>query len=215
MGKRSNNVFLRHIEDDHWHDIRVYHVENEIIWRNAAIIMLFMLVSVVIIAMYFVNEDKHKTIVYEKDDRGNLTLLGIASKSFNVDNKIIAQQLASFIVALREVPLDINLRRRNIKLVHSCLDPKLIPNINKMILDQYNKAKDDSLYIELLSIKPLAGNNSWVISWKELNNKNEVSYWSTTITFSRIESVDKNIQLYNPTGLFIKYINPVMDINSK
>jgi type IV secretory pathway TrbF-like protein len=215
MKKKVDNVFLKHIEEDHWHDIRVYHIENEIIWRNAAIIMLFMLVSVVIIAMYFVNEDKHKTIVYEKDDRGNLTLLGIANKTFNVDNKIIAQQLASFIVALREVPLDINIRRRNIKLVHSFVDAKLISAINKMIIEQYNKVKDDILYIELLSIKPLAGNNSWVISWKEITNKNEISYWSTTVTFNRFDAVDKNIQLFNPIGLIIKYINPVMDINSK
>lgn len=215
MSKKNSNSFLKHIEEDHWHDIRVYHVENEIIWRNAAIIMLFMLVSVVIIAMYFVNEDKHKTIVYEKDDRGNLTLLGIASKTFNIDNKIVAQQLATFIVALREVSLDNNLRRRNIKLVHSFVDAKLIPMINKMILEQYNKARDDILYIELISIKPLVGNKSWVISWKEANNKNEVSYWSTTLTFIRVDSVDQNIQFYNPTGLVIKYINPVMDINSK
>jgi type IV secretory pathway TrbF-like protein len=215
MTTKEKNVFLKHIEEDHWHDIRAYHVENETIWRNIAIMMLFMLIIVAIIAMYFVNQDKHKTLIYEKDDRGNLTLLGIANKSFDIDNKIIAQQLANFIIALREVSIDINIRRRNIKLVHSFINAKLTTSVDKMIIEQYNRVKDDNLAIELLSIKPLEGNNSWVVNWRETSTKNDVSYWSTTITFNRNDVVDSTVQLYNPAGLVITYVNPVLDINSK
>jgi type IV secretory pathway TrbF-like protein len=174
-----------------------------------------MLIIVAIIAMYFVNQDKHKTLIYEKDDRGNLTLLGIANKSFDIDNKIIAQQLANFIIALREVSIDINIRRRNIKLVHSFINAKLTTSVDKMIIEQYNRVKDDNLAIELLSIKPLEGNNSWVVNWRETSTKNDVSYWSTTITFNRNDVVDSTVQLYNPAGLVITYVNPVLDINSK
>ena len=212
---RDKNVFLKHIEEDHWHDIRAYHLHNEIIWRNISIIMLILLVIITITSMYFVNQDKHKTLIYEKDDRGNLTLLGISNKTFNIDNKIIAQQLANFIISLREVSVDINLRRRNIKLVHSFIEPKLIDVVNKMIIEQYKHIKEASISVELISIKPLEGNNSWMISWKEVSNKNELSYWSTTITFKRTDILDNTMQIYNPTGLIITYINPVMDINSK
>jgi type IV secretory pathway TrbF-like protein len=212
---RDKNVFLKHIEEDHWHDIRAYHLYNEIIWRNISIIMLILLVIITITSMYFVNQDKHKTLIYEKDDRGNLTLLGISNKTFNIDNKIIAQQLANFIISLREVSVDINLRRRNIKLVHSFIEPKLIDVVNKMIIEQYKHVKEDSISVELISIKPLEGNNSWMISWREVSNKNELSYWSTTITFKRTDILDNTMQLYNPAGLIITYVNPVMDINSK
>ena len=104
----TNNSFLKQIENDYWFDSRAYHIENEIFWRRIALLCVVITIVITIVSIHYINQDKHKIIVYEKNSLGDLTLLGLASKSLNIDNKIIAHQLANFITALREVPQDIN-----------------------------------------------------------------------------------------------------------
>ena len=91
----ESNVFLSHIEQDNWNDIQAYHIENETIWRNIAVLAIIALVIVAIVSMYFVNQDKHKTLIYEKDSLGNVSFLGIATTTFNIDNKVVAHQLGT------------------------------------------------------------------------------------------------------------------------
>ncbi len=209
----DNNVFLSHIEQDSWNDIQAYHIENESAWRNIAILTIIALVIVAIVSMYLVNQDKHKTLIYEKDSLGNISFLGIATTTFNVDNKVVAHQLANFITALREVPSDIAIRRRNIDLVHKMIDPKLQEAVDKSIIGQYTMAHDSNILLDITSVKPLEGGKSWVISWAERLSSGLTTNWSTTVTFKRLEAVDPNVQLINPIGLFITYIHPVEDIN--
>ena len=213
--QEENNVFLSHIEQDGWNDIQAYHIENETIWRNIAILAIIALVIVAVVSMYFVNQDKHKTLIYEKDSSGNVTFLGIAATTFNVDNKVVAHQLANFIIALREIPSDVAIRRRNIDIVHKMIDPKLQDTVDKSILAQYSKAHEANILVDITSIKPLEGGKSWVVGWVERLSTGEVANWSTTVTFERLETVEPDVQLVNPIGLFITYIHPMQDINDR
>ena len=215
MKDNDNNVFLNHIEQDSWNEIQAYHIEKETAWRNVAILAIIALVIVCVVSMYLVNQDKHKTLVFEKDSYGNLTMLGIADKTFKIDNKMVAHQLANFIVALREVPQDISIRRRNIEIVHKMIDTKLQVAVDKRILEQYNKTNGGTLNVEITSIRPLESGKSWVINWNEQLSTGEISHWGSTITFERLDTVEPDIQLVNPIGLFITYINPTEDINEK
>lgn len=211
----ANNVFLSHIEQDGWNDIQAYHIENESAWRNIAILTIIALVVVAIVSMYLVNQDKHKTLIYEKDSLGNITFLGLATTTFNVDNKVVAHQLANFIVALREVPTDIAVRRRNIDLVHKMIDPKMQEAVDKSIIGQYTIAHETNILVDITSVKPLEGGKTWVISWTERLSSGVTTNWSTTVTFKKLDTVEPNVQLINPIGLFITYIHPVEDINDK
>jgi type IV secretory pathway TrbF-like protein len=166
--------------------------------------------------MYIVNQDKHKTIIFEKDNNGNLITLGLATKTLNVDNKIVAHQLVNFITALREVPQDINVKRRNIDLVHKMIDPKLRKPIDQIIIDQYSKNK--TIMVTLKSIRPMQGGSSWQIAWDEkifdnsgVNLESTVGF-SSIVTFKRLDNPALDVQLVNPIGLFITYIHPVQDI---
>lgn len=211
----NKNVFLSHIEKDDWNNLHAHHIEREIVWRNVAVLAIIALVIVSVVSMYLVNQDKHKTLIFEKDNLGNLTLLGIANKTFNVDNKMVAHQLASFIVALREVPTDVAVRRRNIDIVHKMIDSKIQQTIDKKILEQYTKAGGGEILVDIKSVKPLQGGKSWVISWVEHLDNEQDSNWSTTITFECLDNLTPNIQLVNPIGLFITYVNPTEDIAEK
>jgi len=216
--KAEKNAYLQNIEEDEWNNLEAYHIESKLAWRNIAILAIISLMAVAIYAMYLVSLDKHKTVVFEKDNLGNVTVLGLATKTFNVDNKIIAHQLYNFILALREVPLDVSLKRRNIEIVHKMIDPKIRDYLDKLLIAQYVKARDKEIMVNVTSLKPLEGGKSWEVSWQEsLGNQvgtvEEVSSWSTIITFTRLDTVTPEIEIVNPIGLFIRYVHPVEDIN--
>jgi type IV secretory pathway TrbF-like protein len=213
---KDSNVYLKHIEQDGWNDIQAYHIENSMVWRNIAIIAIIALAVVALLSMYLVNQDKHKTLIYEKDSTGNITFLGLATKTFNIDNKVVAHQLANFITALREVTPDIAIRRRNINIVHKMIDPKIQEALDKMIIGQYTKAENNQILVDITSIKPLQGGKSWVINWVEhISNTSSTTNWSATITFELLDTVEPDVQLINPIGLFVGYIHPTEDIPFK
>ena len=164
--------------------------------------------------MYYVNQDKHKTLVFEKDSNSNITFLGLANKTFTVDNKILAHQLANFIIAFREVPHDVAIKRRNVELVHKMIDAKLQANIDKKIIAQYLKAHGGTIEVAITSVRPLGG-HSWVINWQEHLENGDISNWGSTITFEILDTVEPSIQLINPVGLFVTDINPTEDVNDK
>ncbi len=216
----KQNVYLHQLEKDGWNDIQAYHIENESAWRSVAIVAICALVIVSIFAIYMVNQDKHKVLVFEKDSIGNITTLGLASKTINVDNKIIAHQLANFIIALREVPKDPVLKRRNIDIVHKMMDLAIKAQIDQMFIAQYTKYVDTVIAVDLNQIKPLESGRSWEISWSEEEVLSDGSTgktinYSSVISFIRKDSLDTKTQLVNPIGLLITYIHPVEDINAK
>lgn len=217
----DENIYLSNLEQDSWNDIQAYHIENESAWRILAILAIMALVIVSIFAMNITNQDKHKIIVFEKDGLGNLTTLGIASKTFAVDNKIIAHQLANFIMALREVPKDTVQKRRNIDMLHKMIDTKIRANVDQMLIKQYTRAQDGQITVVLNQIKPLEGGKSWVIGWSEEENLQDIKdvgkvrHYSSVITFNRQDNVDLQTQLINPVGLIVTYLNLVEDVNDK
>ena len=163
---------------------------------------------------------RNKVLVFEKDSLGNITTLGLASKTINVDNKIIAHQLANFTIALREVPKDAVLKRRNIDIVHKMTDPAIKAQIDQMFITQYSKYIDTVIAVNLNQIKPLESGKSWEISWSEQEvladgNTGKTTNFSSVISFIRKDSLDTKTQLVNPIGLLITYIHPVEDINAK
>lgn len=213
----DKNVYLRHIEYDGWNSMHLHHIENQVVWRNLAILAIILLAITALYATYVVNQDRHKIIVLERDSTGNLLTLGLATKTLKVDNKMVAHQLINFITSLREVPQDIAVRRRNINLVHKMITARLGKQIDQMIVGQYSKNK--IIMVTVKSIRPMQGGNSWQIAWHERaednqsHNLEKTAGFSSIISFKRVDDIALDVQLINPTGLFITYIHPVQDIN--
>lgn len=218
--EKTNSPYLEHIGQDHWNEVNAKHIEDSNVWKRMAIIAIISLFIVCLYSLFLINQDKHKTIVFEKDNSGNLQALGIASSTLQVDNRIIAHQLINFITALREAPTDINIKRRNIDLVHKMTDPKIKAQIDQILINQYTKAKNGAaIYIQVTNVKPLAGGKSWSIRWVEdfkgTTNSVVVTNWDATVTFKRLTTSDLATQMINPAGLFIDQINITQDINDK
>jgi len=220
ISEKVKNPILNHLEEDQWNEVQAYHIENESAWRSIAILSILALLLVTAYSLYLINQDKHKVIVFEKDTLGNITTLGIATKTFNIDNKIIAHQLANFIIALREAPEDTNIKRRNIDLVHKMTDPKIKSLVDQVIIGQYTRAKDGQISVDINNIKPIEGGRSWELRWTEkstnlTNNAEGITHWDATVTFKRLNTLDPATQIVNPIGLFITYVNITQDVSDK
>jgi len=233
---RLENVYLTHIAKNKWNDIQAYHIESANAWRFVALIAIVALVIIAFVAMYMINQDKHKILVFERDNLGNLSALGLATKTLNIDNRIVAHQLANFITAIREVPQDVAIKRRNINIVHKMSDSKLHEALDKMFITRYSQAVDGQVLVGIDNIKPLEGGKSWEIRWHENSavgstgsteaaETSEVrvtkslgrdfSNWSAVVTFKRLEILTPEVQLINPAGIFVTYFHPVEDISDK
>lgn len=212
-----DNVYLTHIAKDEWNDVQAYHIETSNAWRFVALIAIIALAIVSVVAMCMVNQDKHKTLVFERDSLGNLSALGLATKTLSIDNKVVAHQLANFITAIREVPQDVAIKRRNINIVHKMADTKLHDILDKMFVARYTNAGDGQVLVVINNIKPLEGGKSWEIRWHEESLPNisakSVTNWSSVVSFKHLDIIDPDVQLINPAGIFISYFHPVEDIS--
>ena len=214
----ETNTYLENIEYKGFSDLRAYHIANERSWRLLALVAILAMSFVSAYAIYTINQDKHKVIVFERDSDNNLIALGIAARSLKVDNKLIAHQLAIFINALREVPLDNNLKKRNINIVHKMVLSKLKNQLDNMLIKSYTDNHDKVVNVIIDRILPLQGNKSWSIHWHEETYNysgellNKTSY-SSIISYIFENNTDMETNLINPLGMFINYINPVQDIN--
>lgn len=216
----KQNAYLASIERDSWLDINSIYIERSSAWRNLAILAIIMCLIVSLSALYLISIDRHKVVVFEKDSKGNLTALGLTSQTMNIDNKIIAHSLVNFIIALREVPPEVNLKRRNIDIVHKMVDANYVSTVDKLIIKQYIAANELSVSVTITSIKPLANSNSWQVNWQENTlspdgSSISVLSYSSSIHFKLLPVEDTDTQIVNPIGLFVDYIAPVQDINDK
>lgn len=218
--EHAKNSYLAHIEQSSWNDIQAYHLTKEATWKILAIISVIALAIVATISILLINQNKHKVLVFEKDSLGNLTTLGIATKTFNIDNKVIAHQIANFIIAIREVPKELSMKKRNINLVHSMVAAANVEYFDKLIINQYHNANGRQITITINRIKPIIKDKSWEVNWQEkIDNEhdiNQMRYFSANISFNLTTDIlDSEIQLLNPTGILISYFNPVADINQR
>jgi type IV secretory pathway TrbF-like protein len=216
----NKNIFLHNLENGSWNDLRSYHRANEGRWRIIAIITIITMGIVSIASMIMINQDKHKVIVFTQDGLGNLTLLGMASKTLTIDNKIVAHQLVNFIYALREAPADLDLKKRNINLIKNMIMPQLNKSIDKLLINQYLKAGRGKIFVTIKQIKPFENEKSWLISWQEQlyspeGNLMKQQNYSSVVSFQHNSNIDNQMQLINPVGLFVSYINPVEDVNDE
>ncbi|MCX8515274.1 MAG: VirB8/TrbF family protein, partial [Burkholderiales bacterium] len=86
--------------------------------------------------------------------------------------------------------------------------------------DQYLKAGRGKILVMIKQIKPFENDKSWLISWLEQlytpeGNMIRQQNFSSVISFHQNNNIDNQMQLINPAGLFISYINPVEDISDE
>ena len=140
---------------------------------------------------------------------------GIPNRELNVDNGMIANQLAVFVENLRQVPSSEAQRKRfenQVKMMStpSLFTSKLLP----MLTDEYTSMGSGEQLVEIKTILPM-GKNLWEVEWVETRDDKPVGNYKATISYE-LNTAGKNPEerLWNFSGLMVKDINILQVIGS-
>jgi len=182
---------------------------NTASWRFIAVFSNVITVIAVIGCIYAANLPNVVPFIFKEDGSGGLTAMGIANQEMHVNQQMIANQISSFIIGLREVPTSVDIKKRYVTRVEMMSTPALFHNVlAKMLKDSYVKAGSSEVFITIKSIIPLS-KNTWELNWVETgtNDTNLGEYKATLSIELSKEFTNSSSLIYNPIGLVVTDIN--------
>lgn len=182
---------------------------NASMWRVFGLISLLICGACIGGLIYIANQPKTVPFLFKEDGSGGITALGIPNTVMRVDNKLIANQLATFIIALRQVPVDLELRKQYVRRVKMMTTSELFNNqLVAMFKSEYkNINSDNSIKVSINTIEPIA-KNTWQIDWTQSVNSIATGKYSAIVTYERDATItDPTLMIFNPLGIIIKDIN--------
>jgi type IV secretion system protein VirB5 len=202
-----DNPYLNNRKD--WNEINGKEKANAAMWRMFALLELIPMILCICGMIYAAQLPDVVPLVFKEDASGGIQVVGIPNRALKVDNGVIANQLAEFVQALRQVPTSDEMRRRNVHRVKMMADPKLFNNqLATMMKDEYSEIGTGEQLINITSILPL-DKGLWEIDWVETKNGVISGKYKTTINYTRNQLPTKNAELllWNFAGIVVKDIN--------
>ncbi len=178
---------------------------NTASWKFIALFSNLVTLIAVIGCIYAANLPNVVPFIFKEDGSGGLTAMGIANQRMQVNSQMVANQLGSFIVALREVPTSVEIKKRYVTRVQMMSSHALFHNVlTKMLKDSYLKAGNTEVIVTFKSIMPLS-KNTWEIDWTEANtNGTSLGNFKAMITVELSkEFKNSSALIFNPLGLVI------------
>lgn len=192
-----------------WNEIIGQEKANAVMWRLVAFISMGITTIAVVGIIYAAQLPDVVPFLFKENGAGGITALGIPNTAYRPDNKIIANQLAEYVSALRQVPLADELRRRNVHRVKMMTDNNLFNSqVAQMMREEYADIGSGEQLIDIKTIMPVA-KNVWQIDWIEIKNGITTGRYKATVNYVQNPQKFKDPEemLWNPVGILIKDIN--------
>lgn len=154
--------------------------------------------------------------MFKEDASGGITALGLAQQEMHVDNKMIANQLATFLTALREVPLSMGIKSQYAKRVSFMSTQQLFSSkFAPMMISRYKDAGTKEVIVNVTAIMP-EKTGLWQIQWTETSQGVETGRYIGLITYEKNNDFkNSEAMISNPLGLVITDININTEIGSE
>lgn len=210
-----DNPYLNNRKD--WNEINGKEKSNAAMWKMFALLQLGVTALAVGGMIYAAQLPDVVPLVFKEDASGGVQVVGIPNKAFQVDNGVIANQLASFVEAVRQVPTSEELRKRNVHLVKMMSSPNLFNNqLVKMLEDEYSAIGSGEQLINITSVL-LISQDQWEVSWDETRNGVLSGRYKATIIYNRSQMPTKQAEqlLWNFAGIMISEFNVAPVIGSQ
>lgn len=182
---------------------------NTASWKFIAWFSNVVTVIAVVGCIYAANLPNVVPFIFKEDGSGGLTAMGIADQEMHINQKMIANQIASFIIGLREVPTSVDIKKRYVTRVQMMSTQPLFHNVlAKMLKESYTKAGNNEIFVTIKSIIPLS-KNTWELNWTETGtNDSKLGEYKATLSIELSKEFKNSSSLiYNPIGLVITDIN--------
>ena len=187
--------------------------------RRTFIISVVSIVFAIIATLFAIKQTANvKTVpfVIMKDSIGNLTPLGIAGgqQGLEVDEKVVVNQLSTYIYDLREVYLNSSdLMLRHIKTLIAMTSQQQQQHIKSIMLEQVKNQQPYRVSINQV-IKISGVTNGWKINWTEDDGSSNLTYYEATVVLTYLPqgSLDMKMMMLNPTGMQVTEFNMVKQL---
>ncbi|MCC2645156.1 MAG: conjugal transfer protein TrbF, partial [Burkholderiales bacterium] len=153
-------------------------------------------------------------MVYMADSKGGLTYSGVVTDVLRITQPMLANQLKDYIIDLRQIPQDIELKDQYMRKVKMMSTPDLFTNsVIPMIKNRYTANEGKTLKVTIKNILPIS-KNTWQIDWEEQVGDMPADRFKGTVTFTLNQDiVDPAILLYDPLGIVVSDININQEIS--
>lgn len=201
------NPYLNNRKD--WNEVYAKEKANAAMWRMFGLINMCITTLAVGGIIYTAQLPSVVPFLFKEDASGGITALGIPTSELKVDNRILANQLATFIVALRQVPNSNEIRSNYVHQVKMMSSANLFSSsLAPMLKEQYVAMSSGTITIKITTILPIA-KDTWEIDWVENKNGVSSSKYKATLNFIRVSVLSKDPYelIWNPLGIIVKDLN--------
>jgi type IV secretion system protein VirB5 len=167
------------------------------------------------IGMIFIgSKSKFIPMVYIADSHGGLVYSGVATDPLKITQPMLANQLADYIVSLRQIPQDMDLKNQYMRKIKIMSAPDLFSNtIIPMVKDRYMGNVGKTVKVAIRNIIPIS-KNTWQLDWDEKIGELPDNRFKGTITFTLNPNItDPAVLLYDPLGIVVNDININQEIS--
>ncbi|MDQ5921631.1 MAG: type secretion system protein TrbF [Pseudomonadota bacterium] len=192
-----------------WNEIIGKEKANTSMWRMFALLELIPMVVAICGMIYASQLPDVVPFIFKEDASGGITALGIPNQELKVDNRMVANQLALFIVTLRQLPSSLEIRKSYVSRVKMMSSATLFQNVlAPMLREEYTAIGTGNQNIKVTTILPV-NKDTWQIDWIEYKNGTETGKYKATVNYIRSPAKykDPNELIWNPLSIVIKDIN--------
>ena len=191
-------------------DIRSADRANAAMWRMIAFILSFITLLAVSGMIWLSSQSKFIPMVFYTDQNGAMGFGGIANQRLKITQPMIANQLKDYIIDLRQLPLDDDLRNQYLRQVKMMTVPDLFNNtLVPAIMERYKSNVGRSIKVNITNVYPVnKGQTTWTVEWDETVGSTTIGSFKGSISFTLDSTiVDPLILLYDPLGMVINDVN--------
>ncbi len=160
------------------------------------------------------SKSKFVPMVFIADSHGGLVYSGVVTDTLKINQPMLANQLADYIVSLRQIPQDMELKNQYMRKVKMMSTADLFTNtVIPMIQDRYMANVGKTVKISVKNIIPI-GKSTWQLDWEEKIGELPANRFKGTLTFTlNPKIVDPAVLLYDPLGIVVSDININQEVN--
>ncbi|MCC2624354.1 MAG: Conjugal transfer protein [Burkholderiales bacterium] len=158
--------------------------------------------------IYIGSKSKYIPMVYMADAHGGLTYSGVATDVLKITQPMLANQLKDYIVDLRQIPQDTELKSQYMRKVKMMSTAELFTNsIIPTVKDRYIANTGKTVKVTIKNVLPIS-KNTWQVDWEEQSGDLPADKFKGTITFTLNQNIeDPAVLLYDPLGIVVSDIN--------
>lgn len=177
-------------------------------WKTVALLTSVVSIFAVSGMIYIGAKSKFIPMVFYTDTSGAMQFGGLASDNLRITQPMIANQLAEYVISLRQIPLDLEIKTEYLNKLKMMSNSKIYSDvIYPMVKDRYVSNVDKTIKVKIRNVIPI-GKSTYQIDWDETMGQRIIGKYKSSITFSMNNNfTDPAVALYDPLGIVVNDVN--------